>query len=341
MRARRVACSMSDCAPDVTLSAPDLLRSSGLHVTAQRLAVLRARLPVDVPAVTVNRFWQRCFGVGLVDTANDFGVQTPAPEHRELLDWLADGFMAGGWSQKSLLRLIVTSATYRQSSHVREDLNAVDTSNRLLARQRRLRVEAEIVRDLALATGGLLSPKVGGESVFPHQADGVLDNRATPATWSVSPGEDRYRRGLYTWTWRLTPHPMSALFDTPDGSMACTRRDRSNTPTQALTLLNDPAFVECARSLAHRVIAEPHAPDDRARIEFAYRVCLGRQPLEDELPVLLTMLADQQAQLRADIATAQQIAGDTAPNTADAVDIAAWTVVCRAILCLDEFITRE
>jgi mono/diheme cytochrome c family protein len=306
-----------------------------------RLDLARWLVSPDNPLlarVTVNRFWQRYFGAGLVEPANDFGVQTPEPEHRQLLDWLAAELMARGWSAKAVHRLIVTSATYRQSSRWRDELAAVDPANRLLARQRRLRVEAEIVRDLALAAGGLLSTKLGGESVFPYQPDGVLEGRATKAAWTTSPGADRYRRGLYTWTWRLTPHPMLALFDAPDASMACTRRDRSNTPTQALTLLNDPTFLECARHLARRVVREAPAADDRGRLAFACRVCLSREPAADESDVLLALLDEQVIQLQADAAAARKIAGDV---PGDATEHAAWTVVCRAILCLDEFVTRE
>ncbi|MEX0679181.1 MAG: DUF1549 and DUF1553 domain-containing protein [Pirellulales bacterium] len=292
-----------------------------------------------VARVTVNRIWQRYFGSGLVETENDFGVQTPAPEHQDLLDWLACEFVARGWSLKAVHRLILCSATYRQSSHARPDLQAIDPTNRLLARQRRLRVEAEIIRDLALAAGGLLSLKIGGPSVFPYEPEGVLDGRATKATWTTSPGADRYRRGLYTWTWRLTPHPMLALFDAPDASMACTRRDRSNTPIQALTLLNDPTFVECARRLARRVLAQ-EAGDHRDRLARTYQICFSRDPRPDEADVLLRLLEVEISELRADADGARQIAGELPPE-ADAAELAAWTVVCRAILSLDEFVTRE
>ncbi|MBI3836703.1 MAG: PSD1 domain-containing protein [Planctomycetia bacterium] len=293
-----------------------------------------------VARVTVNRWWQSYFGLGLVETANDFGVQTPPPLHQPLLDWLATEFMARGWSAKEIHQLIVCSATYRQSSRARPELDAVDPNNRLLARQRRLRVEAEVIRDLSLTAGGLLATKLGGPSVFPYQAEGVLDDRATKASWTISPGEDRYRRGLYTWTWRLTPHPMLALFDAPDASMACTRRDRSNTPVQALTLLNDPTFVECARGLARRLLEHP-ADDDRKRLVRVFRICLGRLPQPDESDVLLELLQEQLSQLTANGDEARRIAGRDLARDADIVQHAAWTVVCRALLSLDEFVTRE
>ncbi len=290
-----------------------------------------------VARVTVNRFWQHYFGSGLVETANDFGVQTPAPSHQELLDWLACEFVDRGWSMKAIHRLIVTSATYRQSSAARSDLQAIDPQNRLLARQRRLRVEAEVVRDLALSASGLLSERIGGPSVFPDQPAGVLDDRATKATWTTSPGADRYRRGLYTWIWRLTPHPMLALFDAPDASMACTRRDRSNTPVQALTMLNDPTFVESARGLARKVLAAQG--DARARLDRAFAICFGRPPSEREAKVLLELLGRELAELHARAEDAGKIAGPG--DAADAEPLAAWTVVCRALLGLDEFVTRE
>jgi hypothetical protein len=292
-----------------------------------------------VARVTINRIWQRYFGAGLVEPSNDFGVQTPAPAHQALLDWLATEFMARSWSTKAMHRLIVCSATYRQNSKIRPELVAIDPNNQRLARQRRLRVEAEIIRDCALAAGGLLSAKLGGPSVYPYQAEGVLDDRATKATWTVSAGEDRYRRGLYTWTWRLTPHPMLALFDAPDGSMACTRRDRSNTPVQALTLLNDPTFLECARGLARRSIAQ--SGDDRDCLAAAFQICLSRVPDPDEAEELMQLFGEQANELSARPDEARKIAGADLGTDRDRTRHAAWTVVCRAILSLDEFLTRE
>jgi len=292
-----------------------------------------------VARVTVNRLWERYFGQGLVDRSNDFGVQTPAPEHQDLLDWLATEFMARGWSGKALHRLIVCSATYRQRATVRPELQTIDPNNRLLARQRRLRLEAEIIRDLSLSAGGLLATTLGGPSVFPHQAQGVLDDRATKATWTTSPGADRFRRGIYTWTWRLTPHPMLSLFDAPDASMACTRRDRSNTPVQALTLLNDPSFVECARGLARRVIGAESS--DQARMNLLFQICLSRAPQANEVELLDGLLREQMAELSGDLAAARKIAGLDERTDAGVVQQAAWTVVCRAMLSLDEFLTRE
>jgi hypothetical protein len=292
-----------------------------------------------VARVTVNRIWQHDFGRGIVETLDNFGVQTPGPVHQALLDWLATEFMARSWSVKALHRMIVCSATYRQSSRVRPDLERIDPANRFCARQRRLRVEAEIIRDIALQSGGLLSTKLRGPSVFPEQPAGVLDGRAVPATWDVSPGPDRYRRSLYTWIWRLTPYPMLRLFDAPDASAACTRRDRSDTPVQALTLLNDPTFLHSAQGLARHVVRQ--ATGDKARLARAFRICLSRLPSKAEAEVLLRLQRVETAELSADRRIARKIAGDNVPPGTDVAQTAAWTVVARAILSLDEFITRE
>ncbi|MCD6051647.1 MAG: cytochrome, partial [Verrucomicrobia bacterium] len=216
--------------------------------------------------VTVNRIWQVYFGSGIVETENDFGSQGALPKNQELLDWLAVEFMEHGWSQKHIHELIVNSATYRQSSNVRKDLETVDPTNKLLARQNRLRLEAELVRDSALSASGLLTRKVGGPSVFPPQPDGVMSLGQMKREWIPSTGEDRYRRGMYTFFWRATPNPALMVFDAPDGFSACTRRPRSNTPLQALTLLNDQAYYELAQALAERVIRDG-PKDDVAKIE--------------------------------------------------------------------------
>ena len=290
--------------------------------------------------VTVNRIWQRFFGLGLVETESDFGVQTPPATHPGLLDRLAYEFRAGGWSLKRLHRLIVTSATYRQGSATRTDLMQVDPRNRLLARQSRLRLEAEIVRDVWLSAGGLLSHKTGGPAVFPWQSDGVLNNRATPAVWTPSTGEDRYRRGLYTWVWRLTPYPQLPLFNAPDGVTACGRRDRSNVPVQALTLLNGPTFLECAQHLAVRVVAAPDCDTDPERIQFVFRTCLSREPVRQEQQLVTQLLNTQRTALKANPRAIQQLIPPDVSGTSGP-DAAAWFVVCRAVLNTDEFITRE
>ena len=289
------------------------------------------------PRVTVNRVWQRLFGQGLVETEDDFGLRGARPSHPDLLDWLSARFVADGWSMKTLLRQIVTSATYRQSSRRRDEHDVVDRRNRLLARQNRLRLEAEIIRDSALAASGLLSPRLGGPSVFPYQPAGVLVNRATPAEWIESLDGGCHRRSLYTYYFRLTPHPYLPQFDAPDSLTACTRRQATNTPLQALTLLNDPAFVECARALARHVVDQ--ATDGPSRLGYAFRLALGRSPDAEEQSLLLRLLDETRSALASDSIAAQAIAASSPGE--DPVLLAGWTEVCRALLNLDEFITRE
>jgi hypothetical protein len=275
--------------------------------------------------VMVNRIWQQYFGRGLVETENDFGTQGLAPSHPALLDFLATEFVAQQWSMKALHRLIVTSAAYRQSSHARPDLHVIDPVNQLLAHQSRLRLDAEIVRDVALAASGLLAPKLGGPPVYPPQPDGVMNLGQNRRPWNASTGEDRYRRGLYTHYWRATPHPAVAVFDAADSFSACTRRLRSNTPLQALTLLNDQQFFEFAGALAQRIQRDGGA-DDAARLDYAFRLCVARPPHAQEHTRLLALLTDLRT-----------------PNAKDpaASDQEAWTTVARVLLNLDETITRE
>ena len=227
--------------------------------------------------VTVNRVWQQYFGRGIVETDNDFGFQGSPPSHPELLDWMAVEFMERDWSLKELHRLIVTSQTYRQSSEDRRDLKEKDPGNYLLGRQRRLRLDAEIVRDVGLAASGLLSKKIGGPPVYPPIPNGVMGQGQVRRDWKVSEGEDRFRRGLYTFVYRATPPPSLSVFDAPEGLSTCTRRIRSNTPLQALTLMNDAAFFEFAKAL-QKVI-------DRDGFEVAFRQCVARPPNTAELAV--------------------------------------------------------
>ena len=228
--------------------------------------------------VTVNRVWQHYFGRGLVETENDFGLQGSLPSHPELLDWLAVEFMERGWSLKELHRQIVTSQTYRQASLDRSDLQEKDPGNYLLARQRRLRLDAEIVRDVGLAACGLLSTKMGGAPVYPPIPEGVMGQGQVKHEWKVSKGEDRFRRGLYTFVYRATPPPSLSVFDAPDGFSTCTRRVRSNTPLQALTMMNDSAFFEFAEALQKTIESDG--------VEVAFRRCVARRPTESELKVL-------------------------------------------------------
>jgi hypothetical protein len=228
--------------------------------------------------VIANRVWQAYFGRGLVETDNDFGSQGTSPSHPELLDWLAVELVERGWSLKSLHRTIVLTRAYRRDSATRADLIEKDPDNRLLARQTRLRLDAELVRDSALVASGLLTHKVGGPPVYPPIPDGVMSLGQVKRVWNTSKGEDRTRRGLYTFTYRVTPPPAFAVFDAPDGLSTCTRRNRSNTPLQALTLLNDPAFFEAAQALA-KVI-------EKEGLATAFRRCTSRTPEGAELAVL-------------------------------------------------------
>lgn len=310
-----------------------------------RLDLARWLVSPDHPLtarVTVNRVWQIYFGRGLVNTEDDFGTQGERPTHPELLDWLARWWIGEGWSLKKLHRLIVTSATYRQSSAWRTDLLERDPLNTLLARQVRLRVEAEVVRDLALAASGLLHPAIGGPSVRPPQPEGISDlTYANSARWIESSGPDRYRRGLYIWFQRTSPYPMLMTFDSPDANVSCTRRERSNTPLQALTLLNDVVFVECAQALARRVLARPGLSDETARLQYAFRLCLGRAPDVEETAVLEQLLQRQLELCRADPQATAALAGEELPPGTDAPRMAAWAAVARALINLDEFVTRE
>jgi len=290
--------------------------------------------------VSVNRIWMRYFGQGLVQTENDFGYQGAIPTHPLLLDWLASSFVNGGWSQKKLHKLIVTSATYRQASFVRDDLAQIDPKNELLARQSRIRVDAEIVRDLALSVSGLLSEKVGGPSVFPPQPSGVYSFTQNKYQWKTSTGEDRYRRGMYTFFIRSAPYPMLTTFDVPRFNATCTRRNRSNTPLQSLAMANDEAMVEMARSLGNRIIGQ-HLETDTQKLQYAFQLCLTRRPNNQELFQLSQYLNEQRKLFEADLNNAKLVAGDKFDTKTSISEAASWTSIARVLLNLDEFITRE
>jgi mono/diheme cytochrome c family protein len=290
------------------------------------------------PRVTVNRLWLKFFGHGLVETENDFGLQGTPPTHPELLDWLAAEFVSSGWDLKAIQKKIVTSATYRQGSHYRAQLSEVDPQNKLYARQSRLRLDAELIRDVALSASGLLTPVVGGPSVYPPQPEGVFDFTQDKKPWNAAKGADRFRRGMYTYLWRSSPYPAMMVFDFPDANVACTRRSRSNTPLQSLTLANDQTFFEFAQGLAKRVLVEV-AADDATRLKTAFRWCLSRNPSDSEQLRLVRMLEEQRKAFTTD--TAQKIAPANLPATVTPTEAAAWTAVARVLLNLDEFITRE
>ncbi|MDB6005677.1 MAG: hypothetical protein JWR15_2664, partial [Prosthecobacter sp.] len=297
--------------------------------------------------VTVNHFWDRLFGEGLVRTVGDFGVRGEPPTHPALLDWLADEFMTQGWSRKKILKTIMMSDTYRQSSAIPSDLPPkvmeIDPKNALLWRQNRLRVAGEIVRDLHLAASGLLSAKVGGPSVFPPIPDGIEAlSYAGNFKWATSKGEDRYRRGMYTFFKRTAPHPDLTTFDCPDANLTNVKRTVSNTPLQALTTLNAEAFAEAAQALAKRVLTDASLQDDSSRLTQAFRLCVSRQPTERELTAMRKLLDEARYSYQNGPAEDVKAAvGNHAVPNISSIESAAWTATTRSILNVDEFITRE
>jgi hypothetical protein len=290
--------------------------------------------------VTVNRIWQEYFGRGLVETENDFGTQGALPTHPELLDWLATELVAQRWSQKAIHRLIANSAVYRQTSRVRDELMERDPRNQLLARQNRLRLDAEIVRDVALAASGLLTPRIGGPSSFPPQPAGAMSASQIKKTWKSSEGADRFRRGMYTFFWRVTPHPALVVFDAPNTMVSCTRRNRSNTPLQALALLNETAFHEFAQALAQRILREAQ-PTDAARLHHGFQLTVGRSSTPAEQQRLLRLLALERDDLQSKPEQAAALLPANAGPANSQLDQALWTAMARILLNTDEFITRE
>src|SRR5262245_36380522 len=359
----------------ITPGVPAFLHPLPASVAPDRLAFAKWLVDRNSPTTArsmVNRVWQQYFGAGLVATPEDFGLKSEAPSNPELLDWLAVEFMDGGhstasgservshanplatargtvpWSLKHVHRLIVNSATYRQSSKVTARLLERDPLNRLLARGPRMRVEAEIVRDIALSASGLLNPKVGGPSVFPPAPDFLFLPPASygPKPWDESRNEDRYRRALYTFRYRSTPYPALQAFDAPNGDFSCVRRTRSNTPTQALTTLNETIFLEAARALALKTAKEGGATD-ASRLEFAFRRVLTRRPTQQESAELTGLLNRQRERFAAgelnpwNLATSDPDKSFALPKGVRMDDLAAWTAVARVLLNLDEAITKE
>jgi hypothetical protein len=290
--------------------------------------------------VAVNRLWQEVFGRGIVRTSEDFGTQGDKPTHPELLDWLASEYVSRGWSTKQMLRLMVTSATYRQSSHARPELDTRDPENTLLARASRVRLPAETVRDQALYAAGLLDLRIGGPSVKPPQPKGVAElSYANSVKWVESTGADRYRRGLYIHFQRTTPYPQLMNFDAPAANLACTRRERTNSPLQALNLLNDPVFFEAAQGLAFRVMREATG-GFREHLNYAFDVAVGRAATDKEAERLGLYYDDTLKSLAADPKTVAALF----PNHLEGVpqtEAAAWVELSRVVLNLDEFITRD
>jgi hypothetical protein len=308
---------------------------------ANRLGLARWLVSRDNPLtarVQVNRFWEDLFGRGLVLTSEEFGKQGEPPQHRELLDWLAVDFMENGWSVQRLLRSIVLSATYRQSSAVSRELLERDPYNDLLARGPNFRLPGEVLRDQALAVSGLLSAKIGGPSVMPAQPDGIWVQMYSGAQWIQSQGEDRHRRSLYTFWRRTSPHPAMVTFEAPSREFCVLRRVRTNTPLQALVTWNDPQFVECAQALAARTLRAGAAGDDAGLVERMVHFALGRPPEPAERNRLQQLVRDERARLAASPADAALLAGPG--DAATAVERAALTLCANVLLNLDEFVTK-
>jgi len=338
-------------APGVPDFLPPLWPAAGEDRTANRLDLAWWLVSPEHPLtarVQVNRHWQLFFGAGLVRTSEDFGLQGEKPSHPELLDWLAVEFRdgGGGWDVKRLHRLIVTSATYRQSSRGTPALRARDPENRLLARAARFRLPSPLLRDVALATGGLLDRRIGGKPVYPYQPktiwDGLSITKERDFTYPQSTGRDLYRRSLYTF-WRRTVAPAN-MFDTSARQTCVVRRPVTSTPLHALTTMNDPTWVEAGRALAERVLTEPKVSGDDARLVDAFRRVCARRPTPEEVAVLRRTLARARTAYRADPkAAASLLAVGASPRDTrlDAAEHAAWATVCHALFNLDEALTRE
>ncbi len=318
---------------------PAVLNPLPKDAPRNRLTFARWLVSPDNPLVgrvTMNRQWAAFFGQGIVRTSHDFGFPGDFPSHPELLDFLAIELVKQGWSLKKMHRLIVTSSTYQQSSRVTPELQARDPENRLLARGPRLRLEAEMIRDQALRASGLLSPKIGGPSVFPPQPPGVTtEGTYGRLDWKVSQGPDRYRRGLYTFSKRTAPYAMFATFDGPSGEVCLARRERSNTPLQALTLLNDPALIEAAQALGKLLEARPGSTEER--IDHLVRRLLCRPATAEEKKMLVQFLETQRRRFESQELDAAAVAG---PGEGSPLERAVWTSLARVLLNLDEAITR-
>ena len=337
----------------VTAGIPEVFGALPEGAPTNRLGLARWVVAPTNPLtarVMINRFWQMYFGTGIVKTAEDFGTQGEWPTHPELLDWLAIQFVRSGWDVKAMQRLILTSATYRQSSATTPEWVAKDPENRLLAHGPRQRLQAEFIRDEALAISGLLNDSIGGASVSPYQPAGLWEELAsredgknwTAQTYTQSHGPDLYRRTMYTFWKRTSPPPTLSTFDAPDRETCTVRRLRTNTPLQALILMNDPTYVEASRKLAERLITATRS--DRKRVQLAFQLALARPAGKRELAVVLRIAQDQLAVYRRNHETAAQLlcVGEAPYNQQlDPAELAAWTIVANVILNLDETITKS
>ena len=333
--------------PVVSPAVPSVFNAFPEDVKMDRLGLAKWLTHPDNPLVArvaVNRLWQEIFGMGLVESAEEFGSQGESPSHPELLDWLATEYMQSGWDTKHMLTLMITSSTYRQSSKITDELQQRDPANRLLARGPRVRLSAETMRDQALFVSGLLSPKMYGPPVHPPQPVNGLAAAFGPSTdWEDSKGDDRYRRAFYTQWRRNLPYPSMITFDAPERNVCSVRRIRTNTPLQALVTLNDPVFIEAAQGLARRIISEP-CDTIPLRASLAFQLSLTRQPTASELARLVQVFESARKSLANDPAQALLLATKPLgplPDGVDPVDAAAWTVVGNVLLNLDEFLVRR
>jgi hypothetical protein len=336
----------------VTPATPVALPSMREGDARNRLGLARWLVSPEQPLtarVTVNRYWQMYFGNGIVKSAENFGSQGDWPTHPELLDWLANQFTRSGWDVKAMQKLIVMSATYRQSSAAPRKLVAKDPENLLHARGPRIRLQAEFLRDQALAVSGLMNPKIGGETVFPYQPPGLWEelmvredgDRFSAQKYVQSHGDALYRRSMYMFWKRTSPPASMSALDAPDRQTCVVRRQRTNTPLQALILMNDPTYVEAARKLAERMMIE--AKTDRERVTLAYRLALARAPKASEMDTLLKLYREQLAVYRKNPEAAAKLlkVGEAEPNASlDANELAAWAMVASTILNLDETVTK-
>jgi hypothetical protein len=335
----------------VTAATPAVLPAMAADLPRNRLGLAKWLVSAENPLtarVVVNRFWQQLFGTGLVKTSEDFGAQGESPSHPELLDWLASEFIRSGWDVKQLMRLIVSSATYRQQSQLSLELLSKDPENRLLARGPRLRLPGELIRDQALTVSGLLVPTLGGPPLRPYHPAGMYETMAptsadTVKTYLQDRGDALYRRSLYTYWKRSIPHPAMLAFGTPFREVCTLQRPRSNTPLQALNLMNDPTYVEAARFLAERMIREGGESTD-SRLRHGFRLVLARPPSASHLAVLKRAFEKAQAHYRAEPAAAKALlthGEKSADSSLDPIDHAAFTNVASTLLCLDEVVTKQ
>ncbi|MFP6618871.1 MAG: DUF1553 domain-containing protein, partial [Pirellulaceae bacterium] len=332
---------------EVTQGVPSAFHALPATAPSNRLAVANWLISPENPLtarVVVNRYWEQLFGLGLVSTSEEFGTQGSLPSHPALLDWLAVELMENGWDVKHLLKAIVMSATYRQTSQIIGDAAARDPTNQLLARGPRFRLSAEMIRDQALAVSGLLSSKMYGPSVQPFRPKlGLKAAFGGSTDWTTSPGEDRHRRGLYTSWRRSIPYPSMATFDAPSRNVCTISRARTNTPLQALVTLNDPVYVEAAQHLARR-IQKQSSEGLQGQIETAFRICLSRPPAADEAARVTALHQKLKARYESDPALAAQMAtsfAGAAGEKANLVDLAVWTVISNVLMNLDEALTKR